>query len=247
MIKIQTNLVKNQDCVKSKSNSSYVENEKITNNPKALNNTLKALALLGLSTIMTSCVVNNVDEDYLEQQYQNEQNIENTSQTTSNNTDEKSYPKFAYERMDNILSTLGLLQNDNTSIKDVQTLSFTDEEGNAHWIKPRSVDEYTVYGECLNLTQDDSEISKYFFIAKNALDGRLNVIKMYPDGKVETVSYKLNNDGSVTEYDVIDKNYLLEKANYKKQDDGTILKTNYDGKTEVYGQINNDIEFPTPI
>ena len=244
MISIKQEPINREDYTRLVSNKNQVRSEKGQYDSSYLSNTLRALALVGLSTIMTSCYTDSVDDDYIRPQVPTEETV--TPSTPIAPSDSVSCPECVSERMDNILNSLGLLKSDTASIKNIETISCSDSEGHTNWIKPGKINDYIMSGEGLILTYDDSEYAKYSYIAKNANNGGVNVIRTYKDGSVEIQNYKSNSNGSVTEYDIVG-NTMLEKAKYEKQDDGTIIKTLNNGYEIIYDKIKNNVKYPTPI
>lgn len=171
--------------------------------------------------------------------------VENTQTTnTSSNT---IINTNAYERTTNILNTLGLLTNDSTALEDVETISFRDNNRCKYSLKPTSVYDRQIWGRGIKIGSDDSAIEQYSFIIKNADNESINFIKNLDSGKTETLNYKVNNDSTVVESEVIDNNYMLEKSVFTKKEDGTIERKFADGSTVIYNNIKSDEPYPTPI
>ena len=213
--------------------------------PQALNKSLLALAMIGLSTL-NSCYSNSYigpDPEDIDTEVQHNK----TRTETTKGTDENPSEKYTYKRMDNILNALGLLKTDSTSITNLKTLNCRDDEGRRYWMCPTTILDNVVYGRGLTILFNDSEGSNYSFIARNASNGGIDVIKSFTDGSTAVQNYQLLDDGSVAECDVFGKDFMALTSYFRKQADGTILQTFANGDTKLYGNIDNNLPWPTPI
>jgi len=227
----------------------YIKNSNVTpktrpeckSNPQALNTTLLALAIIGLSTL-TSCS----KDEYLGPNYEvvesmpNERTVSETSTTPSKNS-------VSLEvRTDSMLRTLGLL-NDSTSLSDKKLFYSNDDTGVQHWIKMTGVYKNVIYGTGMSLLKDCSAGEIYSFRAENDKDNGINVLKQFNDGSRQNLNYVQQDDGSIAEYEIVGDGFKLEKSIYKKQDDGTIERTFSNGEKMIYSNMDKDYPYPTPI
>ena len=217
----------------------YVEQNKDSNK---IDKSLLVLAMLGLS-MLVSCS----KDDYTDFENGEKNPAMDIVQQTNRSPENNLSTMYSYERTDNILNALGLLTSDTASVKNVSTISCTDDRGVKHWIKPNRISDYQVTGQGLDIDNDDPAKSQYNFFIKNAGNGGVNFIKMYTDGSTEILNYLLNEDGSVVESECIDNEFLLEKSVYRKQYDGKIEQTFTNGEKVIYNNICNNNPYPTPI
>ena len=243
MLSIQPQLTTNTHFTSTKKEIASSPQE-AKRNSGAINKTLLALAAIGMSTLLTSCY----KDDYygIEEPNNPEQAFVENKQTT-NTISNTIINTNAYERTTNILNTLGLLTNDSTALEDVETISFRDNNRCRYSLKPTSVYDRQICGRGIKIGSDNSAVEQYSFIIKNADNGSINFIKNLDSGKTETLNYKVNNDSTVVESEVIDNNYMLEKSVFTKKEDGTIERKFTDGSTVIYNNIKNDEPYPTPI
>ena len=215
-----------------------------SSNGCAIYDTLLAFSLLGMS-LVAACSSDDTLKD-LSQTQKNE-----TVSVYSSKNKPNASKKNSYEKADEILASLGFLKNDTLSIKNVKVIAFVDNNRVQHWVKfDKNNDEKIISGQGIFITPDWTAGKIYNFYANGAASGGLDVTRNYNDNTKETQNYKLNNDGSVTEYDVLDNNLLIEKSTYKKQDDGKICQTFFNGDEIVYSSIGNffnDLNYPTPV
>ncbi|MBO6271264.1 hypothetical protein J6O48_00640 [bacterium] len=215
-----------------------VRKYELVENPQAINKSLLALAAIGLATL-SSCS-HPIDIEYEDM---------NPKPTEIMGSKGAPYTKrvSTSERLDSIFNALGILKSDSASIKNVTTINAIDDNNTQYWIKPNRISNNVVYGQGLTILPDWSEGSNYVFNAKASQNGGVDVTKTYKDGTTSTYNYKLNNDGTVTEYLVVDNGYMLENSVYEKQNDGKIVKTFSNGEKCVYDKIGNNNEYPTEI
>lgn len=200
---------------------------------------LLALAAIGLATL-TSCSSDSylgIDTEEIVKETKSAAPIRKTDPMTNKNT---------VERTDTILHSLGII-DENTSIKDIETLCNIDDTGVQHYTKPTGLYGSIIHGQGMSLLKDSSAGEIYTFRVSNAANGGLNVTKNYNDGTEENLNYVLNDDKSVTEYSVLDKNFMVEKSTFSKNNDGVLERKFADGTILTYPITETEFPYPAAI
>lgn len=211
------------------------------NNPQALNKALLALATIGMATLSSCMKDGYIGPDFEE--------IEPATETITTNKTSTSPTKTYVSleaKADTMLRTIGLL-NDSTSLRDKKILYSKDDTGVQHWMRATGIYKEAIYGTGMSLLPDCSAGEIYSFRASSDGDNGLNVSKSFSDGTRQYLNYVQQDDNSIVEYEVVGNGYKLEKSTYKKQDDGSIVRTFLNGETMRYSDTDKTYPYPTPI
>lgn len=211
------------------------------NNPQALNKALLALATIGMATLSSCMKDGYIGPDFEEIEPATETFTTNKTSTTSMKT-----PVSVEAKADSMFRALGLL-NDSNSVRNKRLFYSRDNEGVQHWIRTTNIDNNAIYGSGMSLLPDCSAGEIYSFRASSDGDNGLNVSKSFSDGTRQYLNYVQQDDNSIVEYEVVGNGYKLEKSTYKKQDDGSIVRTFSNGETMRYSDTEKTYPYPTPI
>lgn len=213
----------------------------------ALDKSLLALAAIGLATL-SSCSKDSYYEEEPNSPIYQLETVYNSNNTNLNNTNLNNpmLNKNTIERVDTIFNVLGLTDK-NMPIENIETMCNIDDTGVQHYIKLTGAYSNVIYGKGMSLLKDSSAGEVYTFIAGNDKDGGIRLEKRYDDGTVEKLNYVLNGDGTVTESQILDNNFLLEKSTYAKNSDGFLERVYPNGEKITYPNKLINISYPAAI
>ena len=225
----------------SKSNTEIVkEQQKINDNLSKIDAHLRYLTILCMAALPASCTQ---DEDLFAPD-KNPQTTEATRTTLSKSKSMET--KNLSERTDEILKVLGVFGDDN-SIKDAKTIHYRDDNNTQYWYKPTNIKDNAIMGNAMTILRDDSEGEKYSFIIRNSDNNGIDFIKLYKNGDVENLNYRIDDNDDIIESKVLDNGFKLETSKYTKREDGKVEQTFVGGDKKVYGGAQIDLPIPAPI
>jgi hypothetical protein len=139
------------------------------------------------------------------------------------------------------LNTLGLLKAPAQSIHDVKTISFSDELGNRHYIKPMNIKQNKMVLKYFRLNADATG-NEYKINVTNS-DFGLKFERISKDSLINTKYFELNDDNSINEYIKI-KNNLFINSVFKKIDNDRFVQIFSDKSSKIFREIKNNEHLP---
>jgi hypothetical protein len=145
------------------------------------------------------------------------------------------------KKFDNILNNLGLLIKPNTSINDINTISFKSDKNESFYFKVENISNSSVLIKQIkfdsNLAREDSLLT----IMQN--DSGVEIIKIC-ESDVKNIKFQIEND-SVKSF-VMQDGIWVENSTLKSKS-GDIIICNKDGSELKFFDIKNNIDFPEDI